>query len=309
MIDTKFDPRYFRSALGQFPTGVTVITASDEKGKPIGCTASSFNSVSMDPPLVLWSVDKGAFSADIFANSEYFAVNVLSESQVATSNRFAGRGEDKFKGLSYCKGLGNAPLLESCGAQFECRTWNVYDGGDHLIIVGEVLKYDHDNSLTPLVFSRGSYAITAQHPSGNSQNKENGSGNAFLDDYLLYLLNSTISKYRKELYPMLIDGCDITPEQWRIMTVLSSVPSHDIDGLSEIVMQPIKDLSASLDFLKDKDILRMQEDNIGLTDKGIDLQKTLFDIARQHETTMLSKLKPEQASALKEGLKSVVTTN
>jgi len=198
MSDTKFDAREFRSALGQFPTGVTVITAVDKKGEPIGCTASSFNSVSMDPALILWSVDKGAFSADIFANAEYFAVNVLSEAQVSTSNRFAGRGEDKFKEVSYAKGLGDTPLLEGCCARFECKTWSVNEGGDHLIIVGEVLKYHYNNSLTPLVFSRGSYAITAQHPNGCSQNKDSGGSHAFLDDYLLYLLNSTISKYRHE---------------------------------------------------------------------------------------------------------------
>jgi len=307
MSDTKFDAREFRSALGQFPTGVTVITAVDKKGEPIGCTASSFNSVSMDPALILWSVDKGAFSADIFANAEYFAVNVLSEAQVSTSNRFAGRGEDKFKEVSYAKGLGDTPLLEGCCARFECKTWSVNEGGDHLIIVGEVLKYHYNNSLTPLVFSRGSYAITAQHPNGCSQNKDSGGSHAFLDDYLLYLLNSTISKYRQELYPQLFDGCDITPEQWRIMTLLSDVLAYDLDGLSKLVMQPLEDLIASLDILKDKGILKIIDDKITLTKNGTTLQQKLFDIARKHEITMLSHLTKEQSRVLKDGLKKITS--
>lgn len=165
MSDTQFDKRDFRTALGQFPTGVTVITTIDENGEPIGCTASSFNSVSVEPALVLWSVDKGAFSAKIFEKAEHFTVNILSEEQMDISNKFAGRGEDKFKDVSYSKGLGDSPLLEGCGAQFECKTWNVYEGGDHLIIVGEVMEYSHDVALSPLVFSQGNYAVTTSHPS------------------------------------------------------------------------------------------------------------------------------------------------
>lgn len=306
MSDTTFDIRDFRGALGQFPTGVTVITAVDQKGEPIGCTASSFNSVSIDPALVLWSVDKGAFSAEIFKAAEYFAVNVLSESQVATSNKFAGRGEDKFKDVSYTKGLGGAPLLEGCGAQFECKTWNVYDGGDHLIIVGEVMAYHHDNALTPLVFSRGSYAITSQHPDINISNSESEINNTFLDDYLPYLLNSAISKFRKTLYPQLIEGCDITPEQWRIMTILTELTTHNIDDLSELVMQPFEELRSSLNELKEKGFLHSDDDKFGLTTQGVELQKSLFSIAKQHEATVLNQLSPAQIDTLKSGLKNII---
>lgn len=306
MSDTTFDIRDFRSALGQFPTGVTVITAVDQKGEPIGCTASSFNSVSIDPALVLWSVDKGAFSAEIFKTAEYFAVNVLSESQVATSNKFAGRGEDKFKDVSYTKGLGDSPLLAGCGAQFECKTWNVYDGGDHLIIVGEVKAYHHDNALTPLVFSRGSYAITSQHPDINISNAESEINNTFLDDYLPYLLNSAISKFRKTLYPQLIEGCNITPEQWRIMTILTESTMQNIDDLSELVMQPFEELRSSLDELKEKGFLHSHDYKFGLTAQGVELQKSLFAIAKQHEATVLNQLSPAQIDTLKSGLKNII---
>jgi flavin reductase (DIM6/NTAB) family NADH-FMN oxidoreductase RutF/DNA-binding MarR family transcriptional regulator len=304
MSKTKFDVRDFRSALGHFPTGVTVITTIDTNGEPIGCTASSFNSVSMDPALVLWSVDKNAYSAKIFEQAEYFAINVLSENQVPTSNRFAGRGEDKFKDVSYSVGLGGIPLLEDCGAQFECKTWNVYDGGDHLIIVGEVVNYSHNDSKTPLVFSRGSYAITSQHPNLNSDTHAN-SGSEFLNDFLLYILNSTISQYRKELYPILIDGCNVTPEHWRILTILNQSSTLNFDDLSELVMQPTEELRQSLDLLSELKVIECSETTIVLTAKGVGLQAKLFAIAKEHEATLLNKLSAEEIRTLKNGLKRI----
>lgn len=305
MSNTKFDPRDFRSALGHFPTGVTVITTLDKDGAPIGCTASSFNSVSMDPALVLWSVDKNAYSATIFEHAEHFAINVLSENQVATSNKFAGRGEDKFKDVAYASGLGGVPLLEGCGAQFECKTWNVYDGGDHLIIVGEVIEYSHNDSKTPLVFSRGSYSITSQHPALNSESAVH-SNSDFLNDFLLYQLNSTISQYRKELYPILIDGCNVTPEHWRILTILKQSTTSDFGELSELVMQPERELKQSLDMLKELGVIECNADAISLTSKGVELQSELFSIAKKHEAEFLSKLSTDEVSALKNGLKRIV---
>lgn len=158
------DPRDFRRALGQFPTGVTIITTVDEAGEPIGVTASSFNSVSIDPALVLWSVDKRAFSAAIFRSAQHFAVNVLASDQMDLSNRFASRGEDKFKDIAWAAGAGGCPILPEVAARFECLTWNVYEGGDHLIIVGQVLHYAYDAERMPLVFAKGAYAVSAAHP-------------------------------------------------------------------------------------------------------------------------------------------------
>ncbi len=159
-----FDPKLFRQALGKFPTGVTVVTANDSGGAPVGVTASSFNSVSIEPPLVLWSIDKSARSAGAFVNADYFAVNVLTDAQVDVSNRFASRGEDKFGDIGYETNSYEVPLLDGCAARFECKTWSVYDGGDHDIIVGEVLAFECSNERKPLLFSEGSYGVTAAHP-------------------------------------------------------------------------------------------------------------------------------------------------
>lgn len=304
MSNSKFDVRDFRGALGQFPTGVTVITALDDKGEPIGCTASSFNSVSIDPALVLWSVDKSAFSATIFEKTDYFAVNVLSEAQVDISNRFAGRGEDKFKDVCYESGLGGAPLFEGCGAQFQCKTWNVYEGGDHLIIVGEVEKYTHNDSLSPLVFSRGGYAATTPHQ-GTNKDDNSKAGSEFLDDYLLYLLHSTVSKCQQDLYPKFLYDCNVTPEKWRILTVLSELTPMSVDAVSKQVVQPIGELTNSLQLLNEQDLVCCIGENVSLTVKGSELQNELFTIAKQHESTLLGKLNKEEVGVLKRALKSI----
>ena len=197
------------------------------------------------------------------------------------------------------------PLLEGCGAQFECKTWNVYDGGDHLIIVGEVIEYSHNDSKTPLVFSRGSYSITSQHPALNSESAEH-SNSDFLNDFLLYQLNSTISQYRKELYPILIDGCNVTPEHWRILTILKQSATSDFGELSDLVMQPERDLRQSLEMLKELGVIECNADAISLTSKGVELQSELFCIAKKHEAEFLSRLSTDEVSALKNGLKRIV---
>ncbi len=149
------DLKEFRRALGQFPTGVTIITTADKNGELVGVTANSFNSVSMEPALVLWSVAKTARSAEIFEQTEYFSVNILGKNQTELSNKFAKSGSDKFDNTAYTSGLGDAPLLDGCAANFQCKTWRCYDGGDHTIIIGEVMAYMQNPSVMPLVFTRG----------------------------------------------------------------------------------------------------------------------------------------------------------
>jgi 4-hydroxyphenylacetate 3-hydroxylase, reductase component len=148
--------RAFRNALGGFPTGVTIVTAQGADGALAGMTASSFNSVSMDPPLILWSITRTATYYPLFEAANHFSINVLSEDQQDLSNGFAREGEKPFDGIPYSSGLGGAPLFDDCVAQFQCETWAKYDGGDHLIIVGKVLDFEAWDR-TPLVFSGGGY--------------------------------------------------------------------------------------------------------------------------------------------------------
>ena len=156
--------RDFRNALSKFPTGVTIITAYDQQGEKIGVTANSFNSVSMDPALVLWSIDKNAYSYEAFTQGEYFTIHILKQDQMELSNRFARRGENKFSGIELHADSQHAPRLAGVSAWFECRLWNVCDAGDHAIVIGQVQQYGYEQDVDSLVFFNGSYAIHEIHP-------------------------------------------------------------------------------------------------------------------------------------------------
>ena len=175
----------FRKALGAFATGVTIVTtrAGDQD---IGLTANSFTSVSLDPPMVLWSLARDSLSLPAFLACNHFAVHVLSVAQEPLSKLFAVRGEDKFKDLPTTRGHGDVPLISNCAARFQCRTAYRYEGGDHMIFVGEVLDFDQ-SELAPLVFHGGRYAIAAPKSTEALAQVDNASG--FSNDFLIYLLS------------------------------------------------------------------------------------------------------------------------
>lgn len=156
-MNTANDPRRFRNALGSFATGVTVITTRGPNGELIGNTASSFNAVSLDPPLVLWSLSRTAFSFKSYLAADHFAVNVLREGQEDFSARFAKSLGDKWAGIAYETWQTGCPILPNSLAIFECRIAYTYQGGDHVIFVGEVVNYDFDPEGKPLVFWQGKY--------------------------------------------------------------------------------------------------------------------------------------------------------
>ena len=157
---TRHDARDFRTALGCFPTGVCLITTLGPDGARVGMTANSFSSVSLDPPMVLWSLARTASSAPIFRDAEYFAINVLAEGDEEISSHFARSGADKFAlfGGRFDEGIAGVPLLQGAVATFECHSRHRHYGGDHIIVIGVVERYAYDTSRAPLVFHRGRYA-------------------------------------------------------------------------------------------------------------------------------------------------------
>jgi 4-hydroxyphenylacetate 3-hydroxylase, reductase component len=159
-MSTPANARVFRSALSAFATGVTVITTVDGDGELIGNTVNSFNSVSLDPPLVLWSLARTALSFAAYQKSRHFAVNILREGQDGISHRFAKSSSHKWQGVVHEIWDTGCPVLPDALAIFECRKTHVYDGGDHAIFVGEVLRFEHDPHGKPLVFWRGGYHRT-----------------------------------------------------------------------------------------------------------------------------------------------------
>ena len=150
--------RSLRDAFGQFATGVTVVTTLDKNCKPIGLTANSFASVSLEPPLVSWCIDEASTRFKEFAKAKYFTISVLSAKQQALSNLFAMRSWDDtvFDDTEWFEGSHGIPQIPDVSARFHCETAHVYEGGDHLIIVGSVLEYECDPK-DPLVFFQGDY--------------------------------------------------------------------------------------------------------------------------------------------------------
>ncbi len=148
--------RRFRNALGMFATGITVVTTRTPDGVPIGLTVNSFNSVSLDPPLIVWSLANDLPSRALFEGCEYYAINVLAADQAELSQRFASRLGDRFGGLDFDSGVGGVPLLRGCCARFQCRNTVRHEGGDHVVFISEVVDFDRE-PRPPLIYFGGAY--------------------------------------------------------------------------------------------------------------------------------------------------------
>jgi flavin reductase (DIM6/NTAB) family NADH-FMN oxidoreductase RutF len=157
-----FSKTEFRTALGMFATGVTIVTARTANGDLVGLTANSFNSVSMAPPLVLWSLSQTAASMEAFSTGSHYAINILSADQQELARQFSTKGVDRFAGVSYHLGRAGAPLIDGAAATFECFNRSRYEEGDHVIFVGEVEHCEHRPGASPLLYHGGKFY--AEHP-------------------------------------------------------------------------------------------------------------------------------------------------
>ena len=152
----EIDSREFRDALGSYPTGVAVITARGEDGTPVGMTVNSFASVSLDPPLVLWSIDNNSAFFDVFMHAKHFAVHILRSDQQKLSHDFSNEDSDHFSAVGHDTGIEELPLLKSYSALFQCEVSNRHSEGDHVILLGRVLELQNRHA-EPLVFFAGKY--------------------------------------------------------------------------------------------------------------------------------------------------------
>ena len=157
------EPMLFRQLLGCFPTGVAVITTRDANGRPVGLTCNSFSSVSLEPPLVLFSLRKASSLVGAFSEAEGFAINILSQSQDALSGRFASsKIADKFEGVAWRAGPLGMPVIDDCLASFECSVHACHEAGDHHIFIGEVKHMGGGGADHALVFYKGAYMMLAE---------------------------------------------------------------------------------------------------------------------------------------------------
>ena len=152
-----FSGSEFRAALGMFATGVTIVTARAASGELVGLTANSFNSVSLTPPLVLWSLAQAAGSMSALSTGSHYAINILAADQREMAERFALKGADRWAGVAFTEGIGGAPLLDGAAATFECFNRSRYEEGDHVIFVGEVERCMYRKGASPLLFHGGKF--------------------------------------------------------------------------------------------------------------------------------------------------------
>ena len=156
------DPREFRNTVGCFATGITVITTLDEAGRPVGFTANSFTSLSLDPPLVLFCLDRKVASFEAFSGDRHFAVNILSSGQADVSQRFATSGQEKWEGFEFESRETGSPILRDCLANLECTIESIHEGGDHVIVVGRVVSINRAEATSgALLYYKGRYAEIA----------------------------------------------------------------------------------------------------------------------------------------------------
>jgi len=157
-----FSKAEFRTALGMFATGVTIVTGRTPDGHLVGLTANSFNSVSMSPPLVLWSLAQSAGSMAAFSTGSHYAINILSADQQDLARQFSAQGVDRFAGVAFELGVAGAPLIAGAAATFECFNRSRYEEGDHVIFVGEVERCETRLGASPLLYHGGKFY--AEHP-------------------------------------------------------------------------------------------------------------------------------------------------
>jgi 3-hydroxy-9,10-secoandrosta-1,3,5(10)-triene-9,17-dione monooxygenase reductase component len=294
-----FDAAEFRRALGAFATGVTIITTRTAEGQPMGLTVNSFNSVSLNPPLVLWSLANTSMSLPAFRAAPHWAVHVLATDQEELSARFARRGEDKFSGLDTESGVGGVPLLRGCTARFQCRTAFQYDGGDHIIFLGEVLSFDRSEA-PPLVFHGGRYAhATRRDPPGARPRSAHLDG-SFAEDFLGYQLGRSHFRFFAQLRPHL-EQAGLSDQEFYLLSTLTlkpSMPAGDLDtGMAGVLEEADH---ASLESLVCKGLVRSCGASCyELTEGGGGLALRLIGEAKRIEAQVLERLGAADAPVLK----------
>ena len=299
---TGFDARAFRDALSSFATGVAIITARDAAGYPLGLTVNSFNSVSLDPPLVLWSLARTSNNLEAFKTTEYWAVHILSAEQQALSQQFATRGADKFGGIDTESGHGQVPLLVGCAARFQCRTASQYEGGDHVIFVGEVIEFDRCESA-PLVFHAGGYAHATRRPIDDLPTGHGWLEGSFNEGFLGYLLGRSHFEFFAKLRPHLQQE-QLSDNEFYVLSSLTLQRELDAEALTK-ALQALSD--ADRETAKHRLVERglvevnahLNSTRVRLTDAGSACTLRLIAAAKSIEAQIIDGIGQAEAVALK----------
>jgi 3-hydroxy-9,10-secoandrosta-1,3,5(10)-triene-9,17-dione monooxygenase reductase component len=298
------DPISFRNALGAFVTGVTIVTTCDTQGRRVGLTANSFNSVSLDPPMILWSLGLKSNSLDAFRSARWWAVHILSSDQEALSARFAKAGIDKFADLQVSEGPDQIPLIADCAARFICRTAFEYEGGDHAIFVGAVTAFERADR-TPLAFHQGRYARVLTPAARASQNPAADDG-AFGRYFLGHLFGRAhadlFSEVRKEYRRRGLRGAEYT-----ILSLLGIRDNCTTETIIERAVVAGVDVPRSAILsLEEKTYIREVEGKWLLTPDGRQIVIELIAVAQAREARLEAALAPGEMDALRHLIQRVI---
>ena len=284
-IDPHSHPREFRRCLGQFATGVTVVTAR-VRDELVGMTVNSFSSLSLDPPLILWSVDRKSSRFPLFQAAEHFAINILTEKQIGLSRHFGAASPDMFRNVAWSTGRNGSPLLDDTAAFLECARYAEHEGGDHLIVLGRVERaVVFDRNV--LLFSQGRYRVPADHPDDMTQPDAMQSAppaqssNALLLSDLFranHKLSAAFSRYREGM----------TRDQHRVLISIERVPGIRFDALARhtfLGVQAAEDALSAL--LADGSVRADAQGGFELTPAGRERRRALVERLAAMESELL----------------------
>lgn len=306
---TAFDSKAFRRALGNFATGVTVVTARTADGTQTGVTANSFNSVSLDPALILWSIDKRSGSCKVFEEATHFAVNILAADQIELSNHFARPGEDKFAGIEHSAGLGGAPLLPHTAACFQCEAYQTVDGGDHWILIGKVVAFE-DTGRAPLVYHQGSYAVVMPHSRFPAKTDNQPAAvqqlKGRLNDNLYYLMTQAVRAYQADYAPLQL-STGLRTSEARMLMVLQQTPSLSLKELLTEVNLPEIEVTEAAEILQRKGLVDLTDDGYRITEQGVEQAESLWRLAEEEQAKMFSRFSEEELATFKKVLSTLAS--
>jgi flavin reductase (DIM6/NTAB) family NADH-FMN oxidoreductase RutF len=287
--DPAADMRAFRRCLGQFATGVTIITTETGDVRA-GVTANSFSSLSLDPPLVLWSIARTSRSCATFEKASHFTINVLAADQIEVSQRFSSAETDKFVGVEWERGVGGSPVLPGAVAVLECSRETVYEGGDHIILVGRVLRYARYPGKV-LLYAQGQYGVTEEHPTVRKERGGTGEpAKTFRDgeaplSTLLYFAHhyssASFERHRRE------EGISLA--QSRVISVLDEMPGIPFETLvSKIYLSELAAEDAVADLIQRACVLRDIAGRLHLTEAGGQLLNAIRKRVASYEAEQFS---------------------
>lgn len=305
--ESGFDPRAFRRALGNFATGVTVMTAATPDGQKVGVTANSFNSVSLDPALILWSIDKRSTSYEVFAEATHFAVNILAADQIELSNQFARPSDDKFAGVEFARGAGGAPLLADSAARFECERHQILEGGDHWIMLGKVVAFD-DFGRSPLLYHQGAYSMVLPHTRMHRKEEIRRPASALqgrLADNMYYLMTQAVRCYQASYQPRQL-STGLRTSEARMLMVLENDSGLGMADLQREVDMPMREIEEAVEILKRKGLVIDRAEGYELTGAGVDQTEDLWAISREQQDAVFSRFSDEQVATFKQVLRTLI---